>query len=364
MYEATALGEREIMDLKEIRKSIDAADYEIVKLLNKRMEYGLRLTRLKTAVSEPGREEQVISHVRSYSQNVLNPDFVEGIYSTIISESKRLQQAGLKLIGFQGEHGAYSEVAAHTYGSSLISIPCSGFHDVFREVESGQLDLGIVPVENSIEGAVTEVNDLLVDTNLHIVGEVTIPIHHSLLTLPEQDYRDLRTVYSHPQALGQCRGFIARHKLEPRPFYDTAGAAVMLREQRLAATAVIASRLCADLYHLEVLKENIEDNDSNRTRFIVLSKNPGSEDGDKCSIIFSVSHRPGGLFSVLKTLSDGNINMTRIESRPLRNDPGRYAFFVDFEGSDKDEVVRNALTDIENTATNYKFLGCYKEERL
>jgi prephenate dehydratase/chorismate mutase len=352
------------MDLKEIRKSIDAADYEIVKLLNKRMEYGLRLTRLKSAVTEPGREEEVISHVRSYSQNVLSPDFVENIYSTIISESKHIQQSGLQLVGFQGEHGAYSEVAAHTYGSSFVSIPCSGFHDVFKEVESGQLDFGIVPVENSIEGVVNEVNDLLVETNLHIVGEVTIPIHHSLLALPEQDYRDLRTVYSHPQALGQCRGFIARHKLEARPFYDTAGAAIMLREQKPAATAVIASKLCADLYHLEVLKENIEDNDSNRTRFVVISKGPSPDDGDKCSIIFSVSNKPGSLFSVLKVLSEGNINMTRIESRPLRNDPGIYAFFVDIEGSDKDEVIKNALNDVEKNATSYKFLGCYKEERL
>lgn len=352
------------MDLKEIRKSIDGADYEIVKLLNKRMEYGLRLTRLKTTVSEPGREEEVLSHVRSYSHDVLNPDFVEGLYSAIISESKRIQQSGLKLVGFQGEHGAYSEVAAHTYGESFVSIPCSGFHDVFKEVESGQLDYGIVPVENSIEGAVNEVNDLLVETKLHIIGEVSIPIHHSLLALPEQDYRDLRTVYSHPQALGQCRGFIARHKLEPRPFYDTAGAAIMLREQKPAATAVIASRLCADLYHLDVLKENIEDNDSNRTRFVILSKDHGPIDGDKCSIIFSVSHRPGGLYSVLKVLSDGNINMTRIESRPLRNDPGMYAFFVDIEGSDQDDVMMNALTDIEKTATSYKFLGCYREEKL
>jgi len=330
------------MDLKEIRKSIDATDYEIVKLLNRRLEYGLRLKRLKS--------------------NVVEPDFAEQIYLSIIGESKRVQEKGLKLVGFQGEHGAYSEVAAHAYGPGLISIPCPSFHEVFREVESGQLDFGIVPVENSIEGAVNEVNDLLVETSLRIAGEATIPIHHCLLALPEQDYRDLKTVYSHPQALGQCRDFISRHKLEARPFYDTAGAAIMLREQKPSATAVIASKLCADLYHLEILKENIEDNDSNRTRFVVLSREPSAGDGDKSSIIFSVAHRPGGLYSVLKVLSDADINMTRIESRPLRNDPGTYAFFVDLEGSDKDPKVAAALDAIGTSATSFKFLGCYKEQ--
>lgn len=350
------------MDLKEIRKSIDAADYEIVKLLNQRMEYALRLKRLKSAIEEPSREEEVLAHVLSYSHNVVEPDFVEQLYRSIMGEAKRIQEKGLRLVGFQGEHGAYSEVAAYSYGPALIPIPCPSFHEVFREVESGQLDFGIVPVENSIEGAVNEVNDLLVETNLRVVGEATIPIHHCLLALPEQDYRDLRTVYSHPQALGQCRGFISRHKLEARPFYDTAGAAVMLREQKPAAAAVIASKLCAELYHLEILKENIEDNDSNKTRFVILSKDAGREDGNKCSIIFSVTHRPGGLFSVLKILSDASINMTRIESRPLRNDPGSYAFFVDIEGSDKEERIAAALAAIRTASTSYKFLGCYQAE--
>jgi prephenate dehydratase/chorismate mutase len=351
------------MDLKEIRKSIDATDYEIVKLLNRRMEYALRLKRLKSAIAEPSREDEVLSHVLSYSHNVVEPDFVGQLYKAIMGESRRIQEKGLRLVGFQGEHGAYSEVAAYSYGPSLVPIPCPSFHEVFKEVESGQLDCGIVPVENSLEGAVNEVNDLLVGTHLRIIGEATIPVHHSLLALPEQDYRDLRTVYSHPQALGQCRGFIARHKLEARPFYDTAGSAIMLREQKPPATAVIASKLCAELYHLEILKENIEDSDSNKTRFVILSREAGAEDGDKCSIIFSVTHRPGGLFSVLKILSDVGINMTRIESRPLRNDPGSYAFFVDLEGSDRDTRVASALEAIQTSSTSYKFLGCYKEEK-
>lgn len=258
------------MDLKEIRKAIDATDYEIVKLLNRRMEYALRLKRLKRGVVDPDREREVFEHVRSYSHKVTEPGFTERLYTTIIEESRRIQEKELRLIGFQGEHGAYSEVVAHAWAPALVSIPCVTFHDVFREVETGQLDFAVLPVENSLEGAITEVNDLLIETKLQIVGEVTIPVHHCLLALSEQDYREIRAVYSHPQALGQCRDFISRHKLEARPFYDTAGAAAMLREQRPAATGVIASRLCAELYNLEMLKENIEDHASNSTRFVFL----------------------------------------------------------------------------------------------
>jgi prephenate dehydratase/chorismate mutase/prephenate dehydratase len=322
------------------------------------------LRRLKSGVVEPAREREVIEHVRSCSHNVTEPEFTEQLYATIIAESRRVQEKELRLIGFQGEHGAYSEVAAHAWAPAVASIPCVSFHDVFREVEAGQLDFGIVPVENSLEGAITEVNDLLIETKLHIVGEATIPVHHCLLALPEQDYRDLRAVYSHPQALGQCREFISRHKLEPRPFYDTAGAAAMLREQRPAATGVIASRLCAELYNLEILKENIEDHTSNTTRFVVLSREARHEKGNKCSLIFSVSHRPGGLFSVLQILSDKGINMTRIESRPLRNDPGSYAFFLDFEGSDQDEPMIQALDAISKRSITFKFLGCYRASSL
>jgi prephenate dehydratase/chorismate mutase len=352
------------MDLKEIRRLIDTIDCEIVKLLGRRMEHALLLTRLKPNLVEPEREQEVLEHVRSYSRNALEPTFIEQLYMAIIEESKRIQAKKMRLIGFQGEHGAYSEVAARTYSPTLVPIPCSAFHDVFNQVETGQLDVGIVPVENSLEGPVTEVNDLLIESGLQIIGEVRMPIRHCLLALPDQDYRDLRTIYSHPQALGQCRGFITRHKLEARPYYDTAGAALMLREQRPAATAVIASRLCADLYDLEILKENVEDDSSNTTRFAVLSREAGTEDGNKCSIIFSVAHRPGGLFSVLKILSDADINMTRIESRPLRNDPGRYAFFLDFEGSDRDEMVVEVLNAISRHSTAFRFLGCYGGEKI
>ena len=258
------------MDIREIRKRIDLIDCATINLLQCRMELALRLRRLKGSISEPERELKVFENVRRCSRGVIRTEFSERLYTEIIDESKQIQQQDLKLIGFQGEHGAYGEVAARAYEPSLVTIPCREFREVFDEVGTGQLDFGIVPVENSLEGSITQVNDLLIETGLKIVGEVNIPVHHCLLALPGAEYRKLRIVYSHPQALAQCRGFIARHGLEPRPFYDTAGAARVLSDERPQAAGAIASRLCAELYHLEVMEENIEDHESNVTRFVIL----------------------------------------------------------------------------------------------
>ena len=347
-------------DLDLIRKKIDMIDWEIVQLLNRRMEIAARSRNLKQKVLDPERESQVLNNVKSFSHNLIEPEFSEEIYKHILKESKKLQQQNYKLVGFQGEHGAYSEVASLAFNPALKPIPCREFYEVFHGVETGQFDIGVVPVENSLEGLITQVNDLLTETKLKVIGEVKIPIHHCLLALPEAEYRDLKIVYSHPQALAQCREYIERHRLEARPFYDTAGSAKMLSEDRPEATAVIASRLCADLYHLEVIQEDIEDHESNATRFVVLSKKEAEGQGDKCSIIFSVAHQAGALYAILKIFSDNGINLTRIESRPARSDPGNYVFFTDIEGSDKDGKVVNVLKAVQKSARSYKFLGCYQ----
>ena len=347
-------------DLENIRRKIDMIDWDIMQLLNQRMEISVRSRKLKRQILDPAREEQIVGNVKKYSYSLVGPEFSERIYRQIMEESRNVQGKNLTLIGFQGEHGAYSEAASLIYGPSLIPLPCKEFYDVFHEIVTGQLDLGIVPVENSLEGPVTQVNDLLIETELKIVGEIKIPIHHCLLALPETEYRDLKIVYSHPQALAQCREFISRHKLEAKPFYDTAGAAKMLSENKPDAACVIANKLCAELYHLEIIQENVEDHESNATRFVVLSRDENSEPGNKCSIMFSLNDEAGALFSVLKIFSDRAINLTRIESRPHRNDPGNYVFFMDFEGSDKDEKVADALKAVQEKTKSYKFCGCYK----
>jgi prephenate dehydratase/chorismate mutase/prephenate dehydratase len=349
------------MKLDEIRKKISQIDFEIVKRLHERMELALRTKHFKLSVTDKEREIRIWQNIGRFSGPLIGEKFSKKLFRNIIGESKRLQNKSTVLIGFQGEHGSNSEVAAQLFNPGVIPIPCREFADVFAEVKNNSFDLGILPVENSLEGSVTEVNDLLVSQDLLIVGEMKLPISHCLLTLPETDYREIKIVYSHPQALSQCREFILRNKLEPRPFYDTAGAAKMLAKNRPNATAAIASKACEKYYDLKIIKEDIQDEKSNLTRFLVLSKAGSKENGNKCSIIFSVNDEAGALCRVLKIFSDQNINMTRIESRPSKKIPGTYIFLADFTGSIRDKTVSQVLEKIEQETQMYKFLGCYKE---
>ncbi len=348
-----------MIELTKLRSQIDLIDAELLKLLSKRMEHTIQIRRFKSETEDLQREEQILSTVRQWPNGLLDPKFSQTVFKDIFKESKRLQALNLKLTGFQGEHGAYSEIASKAFCSDWISIPCTEFNDVFDGVTKGGFDYGIVPVENSIEGVVTQVNDLLVSTDLKITGEVLVPVHHCLLTLPDTDYREIKTVFSHPQALGQCHGFLARHTFDVRPYYDTAGAAMMLSKERQKSCAVIASKLSAEIYGLDIVKEGIEDIDSNITRFLIMAREQENEEGDKCSIVFSLAHRSGALFEALKIFSDAGINLTRIESRPDRQDPGNFAFLLDFQGNNEEPRVKEALLKVQAVSSWLKLLGCY-----
>lgn len=350
------------MNLKEIRKNIDVLDSKILKLLNGRMELALMARKFKSQIEDREREKKLLDRIRRNSTGLINAEFIERIYTEIIKESKHLQQKDYKLIAFQGEHGAYGEAASREWNSDLIPMPCGEFVEIFEGATSGLYDYGIVPVENTLGGVVGQVNELLINTDLNVVGAVELPIHLCLLALPGTDHREIRAVYSHPQALAQCRHFLARNKLEPVQYYDTAGAAKMLAEERPKGSAAIASKLSAQLYDLEIIKENIEDLDRNMTRFLVLSKEENREEGNKCSIIFSTEHKVGTLFRVLEVFARENINLTRIESIPT--EPGNYAFFLDFMGSNKHESVVKALGEAEEITSNLKLMGCYKERKV
>jgi len=347
------------MDLAEIRKRINMIDFEILKLLNRRMEYALRTKRLKSSVADPKRESEVIRYIHQHSQGLIEPEFCEMLFAKIISESKRLQIEDLRLIGFQGEHGAFSEVAAFMFNPNLIYISCSEFREIFEAVEQGLLQFGIVPVESTLGGTVNEVNEFLANTDLKIIGEIKIPIHYSLVALPESDHHEIRVVYSHRHALSQCQGFLTKRNLEGRPYYDSAGAAKMLLQERPNATAAIASSFAAEFYNLEVLEENIEDFPNNFTRFLILARETEQQNGNKCTIFFGTEHRAGALFGALKEFADAGINLTRIESMPNRRDPGSYVFFLDFDGSIKDKDIREALERVKHLSSSFKVLGCY-----
>ncbi|MGB9765688.1 MAG: prephenate dehydratase [Candidatus Saccharicenans sp.] len=350
--------ELETERLDYLRYRIDRLDEEIMGLMDKRMELAVQTSRFKRKINDPVREQYILNKIKKFHFSFLPKLFAEKIALELIKESKRLQHCSLKLIGFQGEHGAYSEIAASLYNPRLKSIPCPDFSDVFTGVELGLFDYGIVPVENSIEGQVSSVNDLFIEHNIKIVGEVILPIHHCLLTTPGQNLSQIKVVMSHPQALAQCKKFLQKNNLEVQPCYDTAGAAKLLTEAKTAGVAVIAGKKCADIYGLSILKENIEDFPSNQTRFLILARKANSQ-GDKCSIVFSIKHQPGTLCQVLRLFSEHNINLTRIESRPNKTHPGEYFFLLDFEGSIREAKIKVTLNQVQKQANFYKFLGCY-----
>ncbi len=347
------------MKLDEIRTKIDKIDRELLVLLQERMGLALRSKKFKTSINDPAREEDLLARAERLNLDLVERSFTRQLLQTIIQESKRLQEEERQLVAFQGEHGAYGEVASRRLVPSGAYIPCLEFVDVFRGVEEGYLDLGVLPVENSLEGAVTQVNDLLTTTELSVVGEINVPVNHCLLATRGTDYREIRMVYSHPQALAQCRGFLLRNHLEPHPYYDTAGAAKMLAREHPKAAAAIASDLCAELYDLDVIKAGIEDGTSNSTRFLLLAREPHAGKGDKTSIIFAVPHEAGKLYDVLRLFADAQINLTRIASMPLRSDPSNYSFFLDFEGSRDDEAIGQVLGQVEKLAIGMKCLGSY-----
>ena len=347
------------MKLDEIRGNIDKIDRELLVLLQERMGLALRTKKFKTSVTDPRREEDVLSRIDRMSLDLVERTFTRQLLKTIIEEGKRLQEKDRPLVAFQGEHGAFSELAARQLVPDGAYIPCLEFIDVFRGVEQGDLDIGVVPVENSLEGAVTPVNDLLTTTSLHVTGEATVTVNHCLLAPSPTRLEDIRIVYSHPQALAQCRNFLARHHIEPRPYYDTAGAAKMLARENPRVTAAIASDLCADLYDLNVLEKGIQDGPANSTRFLLMSPRPSKVPGNKTSVIFVTPHLAGRLYTVLGLFADAGINLTRIASMPLRSDPGNYCFFLDFEGDQSDTTVEQVLKQMEKLTISLKNLGSY-----
>ncbi|MGI0070091.1 MAG: prephenate dehydratase [Nitrosotalea sp.] len=267
-------------------------------------------------------------------------------------------------VSFQGERGAYSEAAATLFFKEPIeTVPYPTFYEVLESVEIGRTDYAVLPVENSLEGSVPESYDLLLTTKLNAVGEIYHKIRHCLIGL--QPLKKIDTVYSHPQALGQCRKFIQEHHLKPIPTYDTAGSVKILLELKKDNIACIASKKAAEIYNVPVIREGIEDNPNNYTRFLVLATRKQERTSkDKTSIIFSVKHVPGALYEILEKFNADKINLTKIESRPTKNTPWEYNFYVDFEGHQSDRNIQNTLDKIKANTIFLKVLGSYPRAEI
>ena len=265
---------------------------------------------------------------------------------------------------FQGEKGAYSEAAAiHFFKDVVQTIPYPTFYEVLESTQQGKSDYAILPIENSLEGSVGESYDLLLTTKLNVVGEIYYRVKHCLIGFDGLEKID--TVYSHPQALGQCRKFIQEHKLKPIPTYDTAGSVKILLELKKDNLSCIASKNAAKIYKVPVIKEGIEDNTNNYTRFLVLAnKRLEKTTRDKTSIIFSIKHVPGALYSILEKFNANKINLTKIESRPTKSTPWEYNFYVDFDGNQYDPHIQDMLENIKQNTLFLKVLGSYPRAEL
>lgn len=278
---------------------------------------------------------------------------------------RQKEQRELQLrVAFQGERGAYSEAAAlDFFGQEIEPLPCASFDLVFQRVEKGACERGIVPIENSLAGSIHRNYDLLLQHDLSIVGEVNLRIVHCLIVHPGVELGEIRQVYSHPQALAQCEGYLdGLPGVERVPTYDTAGSVKLILEQGIRDGAAIASRQAARVYDMAVLAEGIEDDPENYTRFLVLAKEDIAPEGPaKTSIVYSVPHLPGSLFKSLGVFALRDINLTKIESRPLKGKPWEYIFYLDFEGNMAEERCKNALNHLREYATFLRVLGSYSK---
>ena len=267
-------------------------------------------------------------------------------------------------VSFQGERGAYSEAAAKSFFQEHIeTIPSPTFAQTLQYTIDQKTEYSVLPVENSLEGSVGESYDLLYSTSLNAVGEVYNKIEHCLIGFGKLD--EIKTVYSHPQALGQCREFLQKWNMKTVPTYDTAGSVKIIKEMANKEISCIASKNASEIYQVPIIAENIADNSNNYTRFLVLSKKTTKESRkDKTSIIFSIKHEPGTLYQIIESFQKFEVNLTKIESRPKKTTAWEYNFYVDFEGHEENHKIKEMLEIISENTTFFKILGSYPSAKL
>lgn len=264
-------------------------------------------------------------------------------------------------IAYQGVPGAFSEIASLQFAPEGEAIGFPTFELAFEAALKGECGFVCLPVENSLAGSINQTYDLLTDSAMHVVGEQVVRVHHNLLVRPGTALSEVERVYSHPQALSQCQEFLRKHGFEAVTDFDTAGAAKVLSENGGMGKAAIASTRAAEIYGLEVLVENIEDTDFNYTRFFILGSEeaPRSKGPNKTSLVMATRHRPGDLVACLEEFPRNQINITKVESRPRRDKPWSYLFYIDIEGHVADENVSRALNALMRKAAFVKYLGSY-----
>jgi chorismate mutase/prephenate dehydratase len=349
-------------DKEAIRQQIDALDRELLALLNRRQSLAQEIGRIKNregrGTLDFQREEEVLAHLMHLNPGPLSQSALRNIFREIISAAREVQiPFG---VAFLGPEATFSHLAAlKKFGRATRFGPLTTIQEVFEEVEKGKYQYGVVPIENSTEGVVNVSLDLFAETELRICGEIFLEISHDLLSKSGQR-ADIEVVYTHPQAYAQCRRWLSTH-LGDIPILEVAstGAAAQKAAKNPNAAAV-ASAFAAPLYDLRVVEARIEDQPGNVTHFFVIgSDTPGPTGCDRTSIIFAVDNIPGALYKTLRPLAERGLNMTRIISRPAKNEAWRYLFFVDLEGHRDDLQVAQALEEIKTISAHFKLLGSY-----
>ena len=374
------------MDLLELREQLDAIDGRIVELYEQRMDICRQVAEYKIAtgkkVLDRQREAEKLASVKSLTHNEFNSQGIEELFEQIMSMSRKLQYQLLTKSGslgrlpficvdsletenarvvFQGADGAYSQAAMLQYfGKDVNSFHVDTFRDAMNAIDEGSADYAVLPIENSTAGIVNEIYDLLQEYENYIVGEQIIRIEHCLLGVPGARLEDIRRVYSHPQSLMQSAKYLADHGWQQISMQNNAFAAKKVAEEKDPAQAAVASEHAARIYGLEVLQRKVNHSGTNSTRFIIVTNQKiFRRDAGKVSICFEVPHESGSLYHMLSHFIYNNLNMTKIESRPIEDRNWEYRFFIDFEGNLADSAVKNALRGLRDEARNMKILGNY-----
>lgn len=370
--------------LDNLREEINGIDESLVKLFKKRMEMVSEVAEYKIKnsmeVLDQSREEQIINkHLDGVEDKVLKgnlKEFIEDLMSIsrktqkdIISKASdvdKIEKKNLSYkVGFQGVEASFSHQALIEYFGQERPTSCfPSFKDVFDALDRGDIEYGILPVENSSTGVITEVYDLLRKYGFYIVGEKCIKVDHNLLGIKGTKLSDINEVYSHEQGFLQSKHFFDNHK-EWRliPYFNTAKSALYISRENFKSKACVASKKAAEIYGLDILEENINYNKNNYTKFVIIGKNMElNEECNKITIVTTLSHKVGALYNILKYFSENNCNMMKIESRPIVDKSWEYFFHIDFQGNILDENIKSVLKGIEEESLYFKFLGNYKGE--
>lgn len=374
------------MDLTDLRQQIDDIDSRIVALYEQRMDVSRRVAEYKIGVGKKvfdrQRETEKLAAVRAMAHNEFNSRGIVELFEQIMSMSRKLQyrlltESGntgkLPFIGvdrldtekarvvFQGAEGAYSQAAMMRYfGDEIRSLHVDSFRDAMSVIDEGSADFAVLPIENSTAGIVNEIYDLLQEYENYIVGEQILKVEHCLLGVPGAGIQDIRTVLSHPQSLMQSARFLGNRGWKQISMQNNAFAAKKVAEDGDVSQAAIAGEQAAKAYGLEILQRGVNDCGGNSTRFIIVTNQKiFRKDANKISICFEVPHESGSLYHMLSHFIYNNLNMTKIESRPIEDRAWEYRFFIDFEGNLADSAVKNALRGLRDEARNMKILGNY-----